>query len=112
MSSGRCARTWLPMNELDVEAYERDGAICLRGAIDASWVERMQAAVDRIVQVPGPYSKQEIAPDGTGRFHNDMFMWARDDDFHAFVFDSPAADVARAPSCAPRTSTSSTTTCS
>ena len=56
----------------------------------------MRTAVDHIMLVPGPYSKQEVAPDGTGRFHNDMFMWTRDDDFHAFVFDSPAADIARA----------------
>jgi ectoine hydroxylase-related dioxygenase (phytanoyl-CoA dioxygenase family) len=78
----------------DVEAYQRDGALCLRGVFSEDWVERMRGAADRVMSEPGPYSRQQVAPEGTGRFHNDMFMWARDDDFRAFVFDSPAADVA------------------
>jgi ectoine hydroxylase-related dioxygenase (phytanoyl-CoA dioxygenase family) len=78
----------------DVDAFARDGAICLRAAFPPKWVDRMRAAVDRISSVPGPYSRQAVAPDGTGRFHNDMFMWTRDEDFRAFVFESPAAEIA------------------
>jgi len=84
------------ITDVDVEAYERDGVVCVRGAVDGAWVDRMRAAVDRVMREPGPYSKREVAPDGSGRFHNDMFMWTRDDDFRAFVFESPAADLARA----------------
>jgi ectoine hydroxylase-related dioxygenase (phytanoyl-CoA dioxygenase family) len=78
----------------DVEAYERDGAICLRQVIPDAWVARMQDAVDRIMRSPSPYSKSP--GDQEGRFHNDFFIWDRDDDFHAYAFESPAADIASA----------------
>jgi ectoine hydroxylase-related dioxygenase (phytanoyl-CoA dioxygenase family) len=82
------------VSSADVAAYERDGAVCLRGVFDEQWVERMRRAVDRVMQQPSPYSRQR--GDRDGRFHNDFFMWTRDDDFRAFAMDSRAPDVARA----------------
>ena len=34
-------------SEAAVEAYERDGVVCLRGAFDAHWVEALRDGVDR-----------------------------------------------------------------
>lgn len=34
-------------SEAAVEAYERDGVVCLRGAFDARWVEALRDGVDR-----------------------------------------------------------------
>ena len=38
----------------EVEAYDRDGVVHLPGILDQEWVERMRAAVDRILEAPGP----------------------------------------------------------
>lgn len=81
------------VTDADVEAFERDGAICLRGVFDAAWIERTSAAVDRVIAAPSPYSRQR--GDQDGRFHNDFFLWDRDEDFAAFAIESPAADIAR-----------------
>ena len=75
----------------DIEAFERDGAICLRGMFDDAWLERMGVAIERELDNPGPLSDDVI---NGGRFLNDNFMWTRDEDFRAFVFESPAAAIA------------------
>jgi ectoine hydroxylase-related dioxygenase (phytanoyl-CoA dioxygenase family) len=75
----------------DIEAFERDGVICLRGIFDDTWVERMRVAIDRALTNPGPLSDDVI---NGGRFLNDNFLWTRDEDFRAFVFSSSAAELA------------------
>ena len=85
-----------PLRELDareLEAYDRDGVFCARGLFDATWVERMAAAVDRAVASPTFYGSQVSLEEK--RFSNDLFLWKQDDDFRDFVYHSPAARVAR-----------------
>ena len=82
----------LEIGKQDIESFERDGVICLRGIFDNAWLVRMQMATERILLNPGPLS--DDLHNG-GRFLNDNFMWTRDEDFRAFVFQSPAAEIAR-----------------
>jgi len=37
-----------------VEAFERDGVICVKNALDDIWIERMRKAVDKNISIPGP----------------------------------------------------------
>jgi ectoine hydroxylase-related dioxygenase (phytanoyl-CoA dioxygenase family) len=72
------------ISEAEIAAFEADGAVCIRGLFDDEWIERMQDAIERVKcerDVPGYFS--------------DTFLWERDDDFRAFVFHSPAAQIAR-----------------
>lgn len=74
----------------DIEAYDRDGVVALRGVISADWVARMQAAVDRVIASPTDIG-------GTyGAFSHDMFLWRHDDDFRSFATDSDLPGIARA----------------
>ena len=76
------------VSEPDVAAFERDGVVCLRGLFDRDWVSRMRVAMDRVIANPSDEGKL-LNPDGTpGRFERDLFMWMRDDDFRALVYDS------------------------
>ncbi len=77
----------------DVDAFARDGVVCIRGLLDAAWVARMIGAIDRIEHNPGPF-RECYSPGDTGTFFSEKFMWTFDPDFRAFVFDSPAAEVA------------------
>ncbi|MGF1490629.1 MAG: phytanoyl-CoA dioxygenase family protein [Prochloraceae cyanobacterium] len=74
-----------------IKAFSSDGVVCLRGLFDRSWIERMQRATEKTLLSPGPLS-DDI--ENEGRFLNDNFMWTRDSDFRAFVFSSPAAQIA------------------
>ena len=84
------------VGEADVETFDRDEVICLRGLFDARWVSRIRAAMDRVIANPSAEGKL-LNPDGTpGRFERDLFMWMRDDDFRALVYDSPLGEIAAA----------------
>ena len=75
----------------EIEAFEQDGVVCLRGLFEDVWLERLRSAVDWNMTNPGP-----IATNVTqgGRLHLDVFMWTRNADFRAFVFESPVAAIA------------------
>ncbi len=70
------------------DAYLRDGAIRLPGAIDAGWLERLADAIERDIESPGPcFHGYEV--DGGGRFHGNMRVWEHDPDFSAYCRESP-----------------------
>ena len=69
------------ITEGDVAAYDRDGVVCLRGAFDSSWVERMRMAVERDLAAPGPTATNFAEGSSAGKFFGDMFMWKQDDGF-------------------------------
>lgn len=77
--------------EADIRCYEDDGVVCLRGLFNEDWVERLREATARSMVEGGV----ENGPDGAARFHSNMFMWRTDPDFRAFVFESPAAQIAK-----------------
>jgi ectoine hydroxylase-related dioxygenase (phytanoyl-CoA dioxygenase family) len=76
--------------------FARDGAGVLRGVIPQPWIERMRAAIDGALRREGPLAVN-LAPRTKGAFFNDLFLWRLNEDFRAFVFESPlprlAADI-------------------
>lgn len=86
----------LPLRALgseEVDAYRHDGAICARGLFPDTWVEKMAAAVDYVVEHPTPLGLQVSKPE-LG-FRNDLFLWKTEDAFRDFVYQSPAAHIAQ-----------------
>ncbi len=47
----------------DVDAFARDGVVCIRGLLDAAWIERMIGAIDRIEHNPGPFRERYSSGD-------------------------------------------------
>jgi ectoine hydroxylase-related dioxygenase (phytanoyl-CoA dioxygenase family) len=86
-----------PLRDLtadEIATYARDGVICARGLFDGDWTLRMARASLRDMDRPGRRAR-EITPAGNpGRYFMDIFMWRHDPDFRAFVFESPAAEIA------------------
>ena len=44
------------VSEADIEAYERDGVVCLRGVFSPDWIVLMQDAVEQGMAGPGPFA--------------------------------------------------------
>jgi len=83
-----------PVNPSVIAAYERDGAAVVRGVVPEVWIERMRLAIDRMLVEPGEASI-EYTPEGRpGRYYGDFFVWQRDDDFRAFMAESPMPQLA------------------
>ena len=78
----------------EVDAFQRDGVVCLRGLFDTAWVEHSRKAMDRIIANPTDEGTL-INPAGPpGRFERDLFMWMSDDDFKALALESPVGEIA------------------
>jgi ectoine hydroxylase-related dioxygenase (phytanoyl-CoA dioxygenase family) len=87
----------LPLNPITDEhrrTFEDDGVIVLRGMFDGDWVERMREASLRVVRDRTMRGKDHTRPEDPGFFRTNLFMWMHDADFRAFVYDSPAAEIA------------------
>ncbi|MDF2388295.1 phytanoyl-CoA dioxygenase family protein [Nostoc ellipsosporum NOK] len=77
----------------DIEAFERDGVICIKNALDGFWVERMQKAIERNL------SDGSMGIHGSNKIEryvvmHDSGIWLKDPDFRALVFESPLANLA------------------
>lgn len=77
----------------EIEAFERDGAIILRGIIGPDWLGRLAAAIERDIARPGPFHHGYSAPEG-GRFHGNMRLWESDPDFRDYCLHSPLPPLA------------------
>lgn len=76
-----------------IEQYWNDGAVVVRGAVDAEWRERLAAAIERDIADPGPFDHSyDVAG---GRFHGNLRVWQNDPDFGDFCLHGPPVDLAR-----------------
>ena len=78
-----------PVTREDIEAYRRDGVVCLRGVLDTEWVQRMQAATARVAEDPGKYGN--LGP-SNGTMLSVCYLWRNDPDFRDFAFESPIGE--------------------
>ncbi len=67
-----------PITEEEIETYQRDGLVCLRGMFDSAWIERLRQAAD-------------AAPEGYG---DAIYMWVHDEALRELAFDSPVGEIA------------------
>ena len=77
----------------DIEAFQRDGAVVLRGVF-ADWVDTIASGIERNMREPGPYAADNIATDKPGRFFDDYCNWQRIPEFERVIRESPAAELA------------------
>lgn len=82
-----------PIGEAERAAFARDGVICLRGQLDAGWIDRLRQASDEIL-ADGRHTMEFTAAGRAGRFAMSLFMWRRHPVFRAFALTSPAAAIA------------------
>lgn len=77
------------------EAYERDGAVLLRGHFK-TWVDCLRRGVEKNQNEPGEYAEDVLAAVGCSGFFTDYCNWNRIPEYRSFVMDSPAAAIAAA----------------
>lgn len=80
----------------DIAAYQRDGAVCLRGVIAAPWLELLRRGIERNLAEPGPYAKRYTPKGKPGFFFGDYCNWSRIGEYEEFLRRSPAASIAGA----------------
>lgn len=87
------------VDEADVEAFRRDGVVCLRGVVPADWLGRIEGPVDATVSSGESADLGVLAAPGTGgsgRFVAGTDHWRTSDDLRAFAAESPLPAIAAA----------------
>jgi ectoine hydroxylase-related dioxygenase (phytanoyl-CoA dioxygenase family) len=85
----------IPSSEL-VEAFQRDGAVCVRGAFSLHEVALVERGIERNLSEPSPRALVASRPDDPGRFFEDFCNWDRIPEYEEFIRTSPAAATAGA----------------
>jgi ectoine hydroxylase-related dioxygenase (phytanoyl-CoA dioxygenase family) len=83
-----------PVTEADVAAFDRDGAVCLRGAFDPGWLDRIAAGIEGELAAPGDGLVEQQAAGLPGRFVTDYCAAQRIPEFQDFIVGSGAAEIA------------------
>lgn len=82
------------VTQQDVEAYQRDGVICVRGLLDPDEVERAREAIDAVLDDPGPMAQVASGDDDPGSFIEDFRRWGDVPAIEELARHSRAAELA------------------
>jgi len=93
-SSALDARAAAIATPAQIDAFARDGVVCLRGLLDADEVALLRAGIDANIAAPSERAKVASRPDDPGFFIEDFCCWPDNDAYRRFIFDSPLAAVA------------------
>jgi ectoine hydroxylase-related dioxygenase (phytanoyl-CoA dioxygenase family) len=78
----------------DIEAFGRDGAVCLRQVLSSADVALLREGIDANLRHPSERAKIASRPDDPGRFIEDFCSWQENEHYRRFIFESPLAEVA------------------
>ena len=81
------------LSQEQIDGFGRDGVIVLRGYF-TDWMETLRNGVDANMRDPGPWAREYLDPDQSGRFFGDYCNWDRISEYRRFMFESPAAAIA------------------
>ena len=56
------------VSEADIQSFHEDGAIAVRGVVDAHWLDVLAQSIEADIENPGPYYHGYEPEDGQGRF--------------------------------------------
>ncbi|KAG0578405.1 hypothetical protein KC19_4G020300 [Ceratodon purpureus] len=83
------------ISEEEVRRFEEDGATVVRQLFPPEWLDQLRAAAELNMKNPGVLCDEHVKPGEPGRFHDDQFLWRRHETMRRFVYESPAAEIAR-----------------
>ncbi len=85
-----------PITVEEIEAYQRDGVVCLRSFFNGSWVAQLREMTERVIEKPSPMHKpiDTIKTSGGGTFFYDTFLAHHMEEFRKAACTSPAAEIA------------------
>jgi ectoine hydroxylase-related dioxygenase (phytanoyl-CoA dioxygenase family) len=94
MSTASEARAAAAAPAAAVKAFERDGAVCLRGLLNTAEVAQLRAGIDTNLAHPSPRAKVASRASDPGFFIEDFCNWQENTDYQRVIFDSPLAATA------------------
>jgi ectoine hydroxylase-related dioxygenase (phytanoyl-CoA dioxygenase family) len=75
-----------PVTQEHIDAYRRDGVVCLRGMFDRDWIELLRPAAERVIAMD-EREKNKL------RVFGNKHLWHGFPEFRRYCFESPAAEI-------------------
>ena len=75
----------------DRAAFERDGAVCIRGLFTPEELFLAARGIEQNLQSPSEHAKVASTPDDPGFFFQDFCNWERISEYRDLIFGSAAA---------------------
>jgi ectoine hydroxylase-related dioxygenase (phytanoyl-CoA dioxygenase family) len=88
------ARAAALVTEAVADVYARDGAVCLRGVLDADELARLTSGIDANLAAPSPRAIVASRPDDPGFFIEDFCNWQHNEAYRSTAIDTPLPEVA------------------
>ncbi|MEM9144926.1 MAG: phytanoyl-CoA dioxygenase family protein [Pseudomonadota bacterium] len=80
--------------DTDIDAFRRDGAVCLRGAFDTDWLKILGEGIDADLGDPSPRLARHTKEPGAPAYVEDFWVWNDIPQFRRFVHESPCGALA------------------
>ena len=77
-----------------IDAFRRDGAVLLRGAIPPGLIDVLREGVEANLAAPSPRAKIASETDDPGAFIEDFCNWRENPFYHRFIFECGLGEVA------------------
>jgi ectoine hydroxylase-related dioxygenase (phytanoyl-CoA dioxygenase family) len=82
------------VSDADVDAFQSDGAVCLRQLLAPEQVELLRAGIEANLAQPSARAKIASGADDPGRFIEDFCNWQYNEYYRRFIFESSLAQSA------------------
>jgi ectoine hydroxylase-related dioxygenase (phytanoyl-CoA dioxygenase family) len=82
------------VSKKDVEDYQKNGAVCLRGLLNSEMIEVLKKGIDLNLKTPSPLAKIASQEDDPGLFIEDFCNWQVNPYYKEFIFNSELGSVA------------------
>lgn len=91
-----------PVSQEQVDAFARDGVVCVRGVFDPAEVGRAERAIEEVLRRPGELALTASRPEDPGRFVEDFRRWTDVPDIADLALHSRVPAIAAALLRSPR----------
>ncbi len=82
------------ISDADINAFQTDGAVCLRGLISPEWLDLLAQGITRGLENPSQFQNVRTRPGHFGRYVTDTWVRHNFDEFKTFCDSSGIAKIA------------------
>lgn len=82
------------VTQAHVDAYKKDGAICIRQILNSEEITLLREGIELNLRSPSHRSKIASKSEDPGQFIEDFCTWQTNPNYQQFIFESPAGVIA------------------
>ncbi|AUH73739.1 phytanoyl-CoA dioxygenase family protein [Legionella sainthelensi] len=82
------------VTQAHVDAYKKDGAICIRQILNSEEITLLREGIELNLRSPSQRSKIASKSEDPGQFIEDFCTWQTNPNYQQFIFESPAGVIA------------------